>query len=140
MTDSPVHLGLDVAKLTLAVSLQQRSFELPNTPAGWRRLLRRLQEVPGAHVVCEASGGYERGVVAFLQHAQVPVNVLNAQRVRELARGCGQLAKTDAIDAALLARIGAMLVPAAQPLPEKGRAELVELVARRDALVSLRKL
>ena len=77
-----VHAGLDIAKASLQLHLQSSSFDLPNTPAGHAQMLRRLAAVPGVHVVCEATGGYERAVVAALHAAQVPVSVLNPARVR----------------------------------------------------------
>ena len=64
---TPVYAGLDIAKATLQLHLQNRSYDLSNTSSGHSQLIKRLAALPGAHVVCEATGGYERAVVAALQ-------------------------------------------------------------------------
>ena len=137
-----VHIGLDVAKLTLQVDLAGRELALPNTPAGHRSLLtalRRLQLKTGrpTHVVCEGTGGYERAVVRALQAAGQPVSVHNAARVRAFARAKGRLAKTDVLDAAVLSAFGAVMQPASDTPPSESEAALAALVARRDQLKEL---
>ena len=72
-----IYTGLDIAKLNLQLHLAGRIHDLPNTAAGHRRLLKLLTTHAGVHVVCEATGGYERDVVAALHDAKVPVSVLN---------------------------------------------------------------
>ena len=104
-----IHTGLDIAKLNLQLHLVGRMHDLPNTAAGHRRLHKLLAAQPGAHVICEATGGYERDVVAALHEACVPVSVLNPARVRHFARATGQRAKTDHIDAAVLTAYGKAL-------------------------------
>src|SRR6266508_4550750 len=108
MNDKPpsVHAGLDIAKASLQLHLQSKSYDLPNTPAGHAQLLKRLAAIPGLHVICEATGGYERAVVAALHTASVPVSVINPARVRQFARASCELAKTDPIDAAVLCAFG----------------------------------
>ena len=137
-----LHIGLDVAKLTLQVDLQGKELALPNTPAGHRSLLtplRRLQVRTGrsTHVVCEGTGGYERAVVAALQAEDQPVSVHHAARVRAFARAKGRLAKTDALDAAVLSDFGAAMQPAADQPPTESEAALAALVIRRDQLKEL---
>jgi transposase len=129
-----VHTGLDLAKATCQLDLQGRCHDLPNTAAGHRQLLKLLRAVPGAHVVCEATGGYERAVVAALQAAQVPVSVLNPARVRHFALAQGQRAKTDPIDARVLSAYGAALRPEATAVPDEVLAELRALVQWRGQL------
>jgi transposase len=130
-----IYAGLDIAKLNLQWHLAGRGQELPNTAAGHRRLLKLLAAQPGAHVVCEASGGYEREVVAALQAAGVPVSVVNPARVRDYARACGQRAKTDPIDAAILSAFGEAFKPK-PTLPRSPLEEqLTELVRRRVQIV-----
>jgi transposase len=68
----PVHAGLDIAKASLQLHLHNKSYDLPNTPAGHAQLRKRLAAVPGVHVICEATGGYERAVVAALHAARGP--------------------------------------------------------------------
>src|SRR5881409_4053966 len=91
---TPVYAGLDIAKATLQLHLQNRSYDLSNTKSGHAQLAKRLAAIPGAHVVCEATGGYERAVVAALQAVHLPVSVINPARVRQFARASGELAKT----------------------------------------------
>jgi len=89
-TMTTIYTGLDIAKLNLQLHLAGRIHDLPNTAAGHRRLLKLLAAHVGTHVVCEATGGYERDVVAALHEASVPVSVLNPARVRHFARATGQ--------------------------------------------------
>ena len=130
-----IYAGLDIAKLNLQLHLAGRGHELPNTAAGHRRLLKLLAAQPGAHVVCEASGGYEREVVAALQQAGVPLSVLNPARVRDFARATGQRAKTDPIDAAVLAAFGQTLHPKPTAPRSPLEQQLTELVRRRVQIV-----
>ncbi len=132
-----IHAGLDIAKPSLQLHLAGKLHDLPNTPAGHRRLCRLLAGHPGVRVICEATGGYERKVVAALHAAAIPVSVLNPARVRHFARATGQRAKTDRIDAALLAAYGQALQP--QPtLPRSAQEQqLSELVRRRAQILEL---
>ncbi|MFA6047186.1 MAG: transposase [Phycisphaerales bacterium] len=117
-TSPLVHTGLDIAKATLQLDLLGRAHTLPNTAAGHRQLVKLLRAVPGAHVVCEATGGYERAVVAALHAEQIPVSVLNPALVRHFALAQGQRAKNDPLDAGVLTAYGAALRPAATPRPD----------------------
>ena len=132
--NSPVHTGLDIAKATLQLDLPGGPHALPNTRAGHRQLRKLLRAVPGAHVVCEATGGYERAVVAALHAAEIPVSVLQPARVRHFALAQGQRAKNDPLDAAVLSAYGAALRPAPTPLPDELLAELRTLVQWRSHL------
>jgi len=133
-----IYAGLDIAKLNLQLHFAGRIHDLPNTTAGHRRLLKLLASQPGVHIVCEATGGYERDVVAALHEGNVPVSVLNPARVRHFARATGQRAKTDHIDAAVLTAYGEKL----QPKPTAPRTalqeQLTELVRRRVQLLEMR--
>lgn len=140
MNPSLTYLGLDIAKLTLDLSphpaLPQRTY--PNTPAGHRALLAALRRLPGPlQVLCEATGGYEHHLLAALHQAQVPVTLLNPRQVRDLARAQGLLAKTDRLDAALLARFGRLLTPAPTPARTATQTRLAQLVTRRQELLGL---
>ena len=135
---SPVHAGLDIAKASLQLHLQSQSYDLPNTPAGHTQLIKRLAAVPGVHLICEATGGYERAVVAALHAAAVPVSVINPARVRQFARASGQLAKTDPIDAGVLAAFGRAFAPAVTPARTPTENKMAALVARRAQLIELR--
>ncbi len=135
---SVVHTGLDIAKATLQLDLLGRAHTLPNSAEGHVHLVKLLREVPGAHVVCEATGGYERAVVAALQAASLPVSVLHPARARHFALAQGQRAKNDPIDAGVLTAYGAALRPAATPVPDAALAELRALVQWRSHLVEQR--
>jgi transposase len=135
---APVHAGLDVAKASLQLHLQGKSHDLPNTPAGHAQMIKHLAAVPGSHVICEATGGYERGVVAALHAAQVPVSVLNPARVRQFARASGQLAKTDPIDAAVLTAFGRAFAPEATAARTAVEIKMLALTTRRLQLLELR--
>lgn len=130
----PVYAGLDIAKATLQLHLSGRLHDLANDPAGHTQLVQSLEAVPGAHLVCEATGGYERAVVAALQAAGQPVSVVNPARTRAFARATGQRAKSDPIDAASLSAFGAALQPAPTPAPTAGHTELAALVTWRQQL------
>jgi transposase len=135
---APVHAGLDIAKASLQLHLQSKSFDLPNTPSGHAQLLKRLAAIPGIHVVCEATGGYERAVVTALHAARVPVSVLNPARVRQFARASGKLAKTDPIDAAMLSAFGQAFTPAPTEPRTGVEIKMAALVTRRVQLLELR--
>lgn len=135
---APVHAGLDIAKASLQLHLQGKSYDLPNTPAGHAQMIKRLAAVPGAHVICEATGGYEREVAAALHAAQIAVSVLNPARVRQFARASGELAKTDPIDAAVLAAFGRAFTPEATAARTGVEIKMVALATRRLQLLELR--
>jgi transposase len=130
-------LGVDVAKRTLAIQFPDQLWSTANTTEGHAALLARLRDLESVHVICEATGGYERALVTALQHAGVAVSVINPRRVRDFARACGRLAKTDAIDASILRDYGEKLRPVPTTLPVEGAAELAELVRARQELVAL---
>lgn len=133
-----VYAGLDVAKATLQLHFQGRSFDLTHTARGHAQLVKRLGAVSGAHVVCEATGGYERAVAAALQAAQIPVRVLNPARVRPFARALGTHAKTDPIDAQVLTAFGSALAPQTTPPRTPTELKLNAYVNRRAQLIEMR--
>jgi len=126
-----IYTGLDIAKLNLQLHLLGRRHDLPNTAAGHRRLVKLLAALPGAHVICEATGGYERDLVAALHDARIPVSVLNPARVRHFARATGQRAKTDPLDAAILTAYGQALQPPPTAPRTPQEHHLSELIRRR---------
>lgn len=130
-----IYAGLDIAKANFQLHLKGQFHNLPNTPAGHHRLCQLLSTQ--MHVICEATGGYERAVVAALHQAGIAVSVLNPARVRSFARAQGQRAKTDRIDAAVLTAYGQSLQPAITPARSQTEQELTELVRRRQQLVNL---
>lgn len=132
-------LGVDVSKATLDGHLlpAAESFAVDNTPAGRARLVARLATLPGVRVVLEATGGYERALVADLAAAGVRTGVVNPRRVRDFAKALGILAKTDRLDAAVIARFGQRADPPDTPAPPAALRELQQLVARRRQLLEL---
>jgi len=132
---SIIYAGLDIHKATLQLHFANRDDELPNTPAGHRKLLALLRSHPNPHVICEASGGYERPVVAELHATDIPVSVLNPAQARHFARALGQRAKTDPLDAQLLSRCGEALRPEPTPPRSQAQLHLVELVRYRQQLM-----
>ena len=122
-----VYAGVDVAKATLQLHLQGRQSEFCNTSKGLRQLRTQLQKVAGAHIVCEATGGYERALVRVLHQEQIPVSVTNPAQVRAAARAQGQRAKTDRIDAQMLTDYGQRYEPKATPPPSATQDQLVAL-------------
>jgi len=133
---SILYLGLDVAKLTLQLDLAGQPHVLANDAKGHARLLKLLRGHPTAHLVCEATGGYEQPVVRVLHAAQIPVSIVEAGRVRHFAKAKGQRAKTDPIDAAILSEYGRTLQPAATAAPTAQQARLAELSTRRLQLLT----
>ena len=141
MNTPSVFVGIDVAKATLEAFCAELSLapQVPNTPAGFRALCQALHPHRAkVLVVCEATGGLASPLVHALQQAQIPVSVLNPRRARDFARASGKLAKTDRIDARLLAEFGRRMQPAPTPLPEPHLQELAALVGRREELVQMR--
>ena len=134
----PVYAGLDIAKASLQLDLQGKSLDRANTADGHAQLIKRLAALPGVHVICEATGGYERAGVAALHAASVPVSVINPARVRQFARASGELAKTDPIDAAILTAFGRAFAPKPTPPRTPTELKLAALVTRRVQLLELR--
>ncbi len=132
-----VYCGLDVSKASLQLDFNHRIHEDPNTAPGHKTLVKRLASAPGIHVICEATGGYERAIVAALQEANIPVSVLNPARVRHFARAQGRLAKTDPIDTTVLTAYGTAFKPASTPAASASQKRLAELSARRAQLIDL---
>lgn len=126
-TIEPVYVGVDVAKDTLQVHLRGAQIELKNAPNGRSQLCHKLQTIPGAHVICEATGGYEQALVQSLHQANLTVSVVNPAQVRASAQAKGQRAKTDAIDALMLTDYGQRYQPAPTPPVSEVQAQLAAL-------------
>lgn len=134
-------LGIDVSKATLDLAHGSAGAvrQVANTPAGVAGLVGRLRGgTPPSLVVVEATGGYERLLVQTLTGAGIPVAVVNPRQVREFARADGELAKTDALDARILARYGERMTPEARPQPDAATRELAAHLTRRHQLLAMR--
>ena len=141
MADRPdLYLGIDVARdhLDVAVYPTGVTWRVPNTPTGHAALRRRAPVPRCRRLVLEASGGYEQAVVDALAAAGLPVVVVNPRQVRDFARARGILAKTDALDAQVLAHFAATVQPAVRPRPEAATRHLAALVTRRRQLQDMR--
>lgn len=132
-------VGIDVSKerLDAAVGSSGGVRGFTNDPEGHRLLVEHLRAAAPARVVLEATGGYERAAVAALAAAGLPVIVINPRRGREFARAAGVLAKTDRLDAGVLALYAERLRPPPRPLPTPQQRALEDLVARRAQLVGM---
>jgi transposase len=133
-------VGIDVSKDRLDVNRfpDNQAAQFGYDAAGFAGLKLWLSQQPPALIVLEATGGLEVGVVAELAAEGLPVVVVNPRQVRDYARALGCLAKTDAIDAAVLARFAHDVRPQIRPLPSEEERNLGELVARRRQLVDSR--
>ena len=131
-------VGIDVAKAELvwAAPAADGRGAVPNTVAGIARLVTTLRRLAPTRIVLEASGGYERAALRALAQAGLPVALVNPRRVRAFAIGLGTLAKTDPIDAAVLARFAELAVPPPLVLPAPAVRELAALVTRRRQLLA----
>ena len=126
-TTAPVYVGMDVAKASLQVHLQGRQIQFHNNSAGHAQLCKKLGGLATAHVVCEATGGYEDAVARACQAAQIPVSIVNPAHVRHSAQAQGKRAKTDPLDAALLTDYGQRFQPEATPPVSAVQRQLEEL-------------
>jgi transposase len=134
-----MRIGIDVAKDELVVAARPsgEQWTVPNDEAGVDALRRRLADLAPTLIVLEATGGYELLCVAALASDGLPVVVINARQVRDFARATGQLAKTDRIDAAILALFAERVQPELRPLPDAATQELATLLARRRQLIEM---
>ena len=136
---SPVFVGIDVSKAVLDIATHPTAqcWQSPNDEPGIRDLVQRLRQLRPALLVLEATGGYEQPVAAACAAAGLPVVVANPRQVRDFAKATGQLAKTDTIDAAILALFAARVQPAVRPLPEADVQMLDALLTRRRQLLEM---
>ena len=130
-------VGIDVSKARVDVHVRPdgTAFGCATDPEGLSALVGRLQPLSPCLIVLEASGGYEGVVAAALAEAGLPVAIVNPRQVRKFAGAIGRLAKTDAIDAAVIAHFAQAVRPPARPLPDDLALRLAELMARRRQLV-----
>jgi transposase len=135
----PIVIGIDVSKdrLDVAVHPAGDAFVVARDPEGLETLLARIQPLGPAAVAVEATGGYETVVAATLAAAALPVVVVNPAQVRAFAQALGKRAKTDPIDAAVIARFVAATRPAIRPLPDDQTRLLADLVARRRQILAM---
>jgi transposase len=134
-----VFIGMDVARDRLEVATRPagESWPIANDAAGIAELVVRLRDLGPALIVLEATGGLELPLLAALGSAGLPVVAVNPRQVRDFAKALGKLAKTDAIDAQVLAHFAEAVRPAVRPLPDAATQALAALVTRRRQLVEM---
>ena len=126
------YLGIDVSKAKLDIALSGGSeWTVSNDAQGRKELLERLTELNLERIVVEATGGWEREVVSVLAQQGYPVVVINPRQVRDFAKATGQLAKTDTLDARVLAHFAEVIQPPVRPLKDEQTQELEALLTRR---------
>lgn len=132
-------IGIDVSKQLLEVAAHGHDYQFrcANKASAFGELLAELIALRPALIVLEATGGLERAVVATLHGAGLPVVVVNPRQVRDFARALGQLAKTDRLDARVLAHFAAAIKPPPRPIKSQEETELDALSGRRDQLVEM---
>jgi transposase len=136
MGTETMYVGIDVSKdnLDLAVHTGREVRRFANTPIGISKVLRHVMGIGPALVVMEATGGYEISLAVALGEAGIPAAVVNPRQARDYARSTGKLAKSDAIDARMLAEFAATVRPEPRPLADSQTQELKDILARRSQI------
>ena len=139
MEQAPRYAGIDVAKAKVDVAVRPtgQKWSIAYDERGVRELISQMKEMSPALVVLEASGGLELPLVATLAAAELPVVVVNPRQVRDFARATGTLAKTDALDAAVLAHFADAVRPSVRPLRDAETQVLNSLTARRHQVMTM---
>ena len=139
MKEELTYVGIDIAKERVDVAIRPsgRSWSLPYDDMEMEELVRQLQEVTPAAVILEATGGIELPLAAALAAASLPVAVVNPRQVRDFAKSTGQLAKTDRLDARVLAHFGEAVRPPIRPLRDADTQILGAVLARRKQVTAI---
>ncbi|TKB92729.1 MAG: IS110 family transposase [Nitrospira sp.] len=139
MTDAAVFVGIDISKTRLDVAVRPTgsAFTVSYDETGITTVVQRLRPLSPVGIVLEATGGLEVLLSGALATAGLPVAVVNPRQVRDFARATGRLAKTDALDAQILAQFAEAVRPACRPLPDASTQQLAALITRRRQLVEM---
>lgn len=139
MEQAHLYVGIDVAQANLDVATRPTGthWQVAYTDQGVGELVSQLQALHPVLVVLEATGGLELPLVAALASGGLPLAVVNPRQVRDFAKATGRLAKTDALDARVLAHFAEAVRPTPRPLPDAQTQELTALVVRRQQLVAM---
>lgn len=134
-----IFVGIDVSKAQLDVAIRPtgETVSAVNDKAGIKALVKRLAKIQPTLIVLESTGGLERQVVRALVSAEIAVVMVNPRQVRDFAKATGELAKTDSIDAAVLAHYAEAVRPQVRPLPDAVTVELRALTARRRQIIEM---
>ena len=132
-------IGIDVSKQQLEVAAHESGYQFrcANKASAFGALVAELIELQPALIVLEATGGLETAVASTLHSAGLPVVVVNPRQVRDFAKALGQLAKTDRLDARVLAHFAAAIKPPLRPIKTKDEQELDALTGRRGQLIEM---
>jgi len=136
---TPVNVGVDVGKANLDIALHPSGqlYTIPNTEAHIRRFVRILKNYEVERIVVEASGRHEHALVQACDQAGLPIIIVNPISVRRYAQAIGVLAKTDRIDAQVIAQYAATLKPEFKPIPDKTSQKIKDLLVRRSQLLEM---
>ena len=139
MQNTPVFAGVDVSKarLDVAVTGSDETWSVSNASDGIAQLVERLREIQPELVVMEATGGFEVPAAAALAAAEIPIVIANPRQVRDFAKSTGQLAKTDALDAQMIALFAERVRPQVRPLPDEDTRILDAIVGRRRQIIDM---
>lgn len=130
MNKAVVYVGVDISKAYLDVAWAERSRRFANNKSGLSALMRWIQQSP-VHLICEASGGYERRLLEAAEQNAIKLSLVQANRVRQYARAAGTLAKTDEVDARMLCAFGSALQPKSLAPLSAQQKQLRELETQR---------
>jgi len=135
----PVNIGVDVGKANLDIALHPSGefYSIPNSEAHIRRFVKILKGYSIERIVVEATGRYEHALVQACDQASLPIIVVNPTSVRRYAQAIGVLAKTDRIDAQIIAKYAATLKPDFKPIPDKTSQKIKDLLTRRSQLLEM---
>jgi transposase len=139
MSNASQYVAVDVSKAMLDIAMPgaNRVWRSSNTTAGIATFRERLKRLDRPHVVCEATGRYGRLLARQMGAAGIAMSIVNPRQVRDFARATGQLAKTDALDAAIILRFACAMEPVPTPPTPENQARLAEQVRRRRQLVDM---
>ena len=132
-----VYVGIDISKawLDIAVHASSQQWHFPNDTAGITRLRRMLKKISPTLIVCEPTGGYEMPLHLSLNKAGFSVAMVNPRQIRDFAKSTGKLAKTDSLDARVIAHFGYAIQPTPRPVIEDQK--LKALISRRIQLLGM---
>jgi transposase len=139
MTEEAICMGVDIAKSTLdvAASNSKETKQFSNDHKGINSAVRYITQLKPVRIILEATGNYEMPLAAALQASRLPIVIVNPRQVRDFARASGILAKTDRIDARILALFGLHIKPEVRLLPDQKAREMSNLLARRRQLIEM---
>jgi transposase len=138
-TDLETFVGIDVSKAHLDIALRptKKQWQVDNTIEGIEQLVEQIRVLKPTLIILEATGGYEMAVASALAAINLPVAVINPRQARDFAKSLGKLAKTDKIDAAMLAYFGNSIRPEPRPMPSEQALQLQALLVRRRQLMEM---